>query len=84
MGVGEGLNGVKEKNNLFRLSCAYQCKRLSSKWSFHRLQSTRKGWWQKKTSSSFLIKAVFNKRICIHYLQTTHLLRSTALVQGTW
>ena len=43
MGLGKGLNEVKEKNNLFRLSFAYQCKRLSSKWSFHRLHLQEKG-----------------------------------------
>ena len=41
--MGEGLNVVREKNNLFRLSFAYQCKRLSSKWSFHRLHLQEKG-----------------------------------------
>ena len=48
MGVGEGLNKVKDKNNLFRLSFAYQCKRLSSKWSFHRLYLQEKGGGREK------------------------------------
>ena len=48
MGVGEGLNEVKDKNNLFRLSFAYQCKRLSSKSSFHRLYLKEKGGGREK------------------------------------
>ena len=48
MGVGEGLNEVKDKTNLFRLSFAYQCKRLSSKWSFHRLYLQEKGGGREK------------------------------------
>ena len=75
---------VREKNNLFRLSFAYQCKRLSSKWSFHRLHLQEKGGGRNKPVLASSLKRSLNKRICIHYLQTTHLLRSTALVQGTW
>jgi len=89
MGLGKGLNEVKEKKNLFRLSFAYQCKRLSSTCYFfirntQLLHLQEKGGVRKKISTTFLIKVIFNIRICIHYLQTTHLLRSTALVQGTW
>ena len=82
--MGEGLNVVREKNNLIRLSFAYQCKRLSSKWSFHRLHLQEKGGGRNKPVLASSLKRSLNKRICIHYLQTTHLLRSTALVQGTW
>ena len=61
MGVGEGLNGVKEKNNLFRLSFAYQCKRLSSKWSFHRLHLQEKGGGRKKPVLASSLKQSLTK-----------------------
>ena len=73
----KGLNEVKEKKNLFRLSFVYQCKRLSSTRSFNRkypaATPTRKGWCQEKKSVlPFSLKRSFNKRISyIFYRQHT-------------
>lgn len=58
--MGEGLNVVKEKNNLFRLSCAYQCKRLSSK-SFHRLHLQEKGGGRNKPVLASSLKRSLTK-----------------------
>ena len=59
--MGKGLNVVREKNNLFRLSFAYQCKRLSSKWSFHRLHLQEKGGGRNKPVIASSLKRSLTK-----------------------